>query len=73
MDAIIYTTNTGSTGRYAKLLENKTGIPAYSLAEAKKKVAVGAKIIYLGWILAGAVLWTDRHRSVSGTDEHGES
>lgn len=55
MDAIIYTTNTGSTGRYAKLLENETGIPAYSLAEAKKKVAVGAKIIYLGWILAGAV------------------
>lgn len=44
MDAIIYTTNTGSTGRYAKLLENETGIPAYSFAEAKKKVAVGAKI-----------------------------
>ena len=38
MDAIIYTTNTGSTGQYAKLLAQETGLPAYSLAEAKKRV-----------------------------------
>ena len=35
MDAIIYTTNTGSTERYAKLLAQETGLPAYSLADAK--------------------------------------
>ena len=38
MNAIIYTTNTGSTEHNAKLLAHETGLPAYSLAEAKKKV-----------------------------------
>ena len=55
MNAIIYTTNTGSTERYAKLLARKTGLPAYSLAEAKKRVFAGAEIIYLSWIIAGSV------------------
>ena len=55
MDAIIYTTNTGSTEQYARLLAQKTGLPAYSLAEAKKQVLAGAEVIYLGWIMAGSV------------------
>jgi len=55
MNAIIFTTNTGSTERYAKLLAQKTGLPAYSLAEAKKRVLAGAEVIYLGWIMAGSV------------------
>ena len=55
MNAIIYTTNTGSTERYARLLAQKTGLPAYSLAEAKKRVFAEAEVIYLGWIMAGSV------------------
>ena len=55
MDAMIYTTNTGSTKRYAKLLAQETGLPAYSFIEAKKVVPNGAEIIYLGWIAAGSV------------------
>ena len=55
MNAIIYTTNTGSTEHYAKLLVQKTGLPVYSLAEAKKRVFAGAEVIYLGWIMAGSV------------------
>ncbi len=55
MNAIIYTTNTGSTEHYARLLAQKTGLPAYSLAEAKKRVFAGAEVIYLGWIMAGSV------------------
>ena len=55
MNAIIYTTNTGSTARYAGLLAQKTGLPVYSLAEAKKTVSTGAEVIYLGWIMAGSV------------------
>ena len=45
MNAIIYTTNTGSTESYAKLLAQKTGLPAYSLVEAKKRVFAGAEVI----------------------------
>ena len=55
MNAIIYTTNTGSTEHYAKLLAQKTGLPVYSLAEAKKRVFAGAEVIYLSWIMAGSV------------------
>ena len=55
MNAIIYTTNTGSTERYAKLLAQKTGLPVYSLAEAKKQILAGAEVVYLGWIMAGSV------------------
>jgi len=55
MNAIIYTTNTGSTERYARLLTQKTGLPAYSLADAKDAVPKGAEVIYLGWISAGVV------------------
>ena len=55
MNAIIYTTNTCSTEYYAKLLAQKTGLPAYCLAEAKKEVFVGAEVNYLGWIMAGSI------------------
>ena len=55
INTIIYTTNTGSTECYARLLAQKTGLPVYSLAEAKKRVFAGAEVIYLGWIMAGSV------------------
>lgn len=55
MKAIVYTTNTGSTKRYAELLGNETGLPVYALRDAEKTLSPGAKILYLGWIMAGAV------------------
>lgn len=55
MNAILYTTNTGSTERYARLLAQETGLPAYSLAETKRAVFSGAEVIYLGWLMAGSV------------------
>ena len=55
MNAMIYTSNTGSTAYYAKALALETGLPAYSMAEADKKVQKGAEIIYLSWLMAGAV------------------
>ena len=55
MDAIVYTTNTGSTERYARLLAQETELPAYSLNEAERMVGTGAEVIYLGWIMAGRV------------------
>ena len=55
MKAIVYTTNTGSTEHYAKLLAQETGLPVYSLTEAKNVIPSGSEIIYLGWIAAGSV------------------
>ena len=55
MEAIIYTTNTGSTSQYAKMLAEQTGLPVFSMEEAKSEVEAGSEIIYLGWIMAAQV------------------
>ena len=53
-EAIVYTSNTGYTAAYAKLLSDKTGIPAVPSKELKflKK---GTPIIYMGWIMANHI------------------
>ena len=55
MNAIVYTSNTGFTAQYAGLLGGKLNLPAYSLDMAKRELAAGAEIIYLGWLMAGQV------------------
>ena len=55
MRAIIYTSNTGSTEKYAKILSSQIIVPAYSMKEAAKMIKPGAEIIYLGWIMAGKI------------------
>ena len=55
MDAIVYTSQTGSSKSYAEMLARSTGLPVFSLGEAKGKLSNGAKIIYLGWIMASSV------------------
>lgn len=52
---IVYTSNTGYTAEYAKILGRKTGLPVYDFAEVGKKLAKGTAIIYLGWLMAGQV------------------
>ena len=54
-NAIVYTSNTGYTAEYARLLADKTGLPVYSLEEAIKKLPAGNSIVYLGWLMAGHV------------------
>lgn len=55
MKAIVYTSNTGHTEAYAKILGEKIGLPVYSLSEAGNKLPKGADIIYLGWLFASRV------------------
>ena len=55
MNAIVFTSNTGSTEQYAKLLSEETGIPAYPLSDSAKYIPIGSEVIYLGWIMAGSV------------------
>lgn len=35
-NAIVYTSNTGFTEQYARLLGEKTGLPVYPLSEAER-------------------------------------
>ena len=54
-EAIVYTSNTGYTAQYAALLSNHTGLPVYSLVEARKRLTRSSTILYLGWLMAGRV------------------
>lgn len=54
-NAIVYTTNTGYTAEYAKIIASKTGLLVYSLDEAKKNLPHKSNIIYLGWLMAGRI------------------
>lgn len=65
MTAIVYTTNTGSTKRYAEMLGEKTGFPVFDLGDAAS-VEKGSEILYLGWVMAGAVQGLEQARSVFG-------
>ena len=55
MKAIVYTSNTGHTAKYAKILGEKTSLPVYALGEAKKQLSSGTEIIYLGWLFANGI------------------
>lgn len=55
MQAIVYTSNTGHTAAYARMLGEKTGLPVYALNAAEKELPAGAGIIYLGWLFANSV------------------
>ena len=55
MKAIVYTSNTGHTARYAQLLGEKTGLPVYELTEAEGHISKGTPVIYLGWLFANSV------------------
>ena len=53
--AIVYTSNTGTTAQYARMLEERTGWKAYSLDEAWSALAENTPVLYLGWLMAGQV------------------
>lgn len=54
ISAIVYTSNTGFTRRYAQLLSRAAAIPAYELDSARPAPA-GARVVYLGWLCAGGI------------------
>ena len=47
MKAIVYTSNTGYTARYAKMLSEKTNLPFLTFAEAKDHLSKGDEIIFM--------------------------
>ena len=58
--AIVYTSNTGFTTRYAAILSETLGIPAHPLTEAFKSLPAGTPVIHMGWLMAGRTSDLDR-------------
>ena len=55
MKAIVYTSGTGHTADYARILGEKTGLPVYAMSDALKKLTKETEIIYLGWLWANNI------------------
>lgn len=55
MKAIVYTSNTGFTAQYARILSEKTGLPAMTLEDARNNLPKGTPIVYMGWLFVGSV------------------
>ena len=53
--AIVYLTNTGSTRRYAEMISDITGLPAFALNEAGGRLRLNDRVFYLGWVLQGRI------------------
>ncbi len=53
--AIVYTSNTGFTRRYAKMLGETLHLPVRDLKEAQNSLPQGEAVVYLGWLMAGSV------------------
>lgn len=53
--AIVYTSNTGYTAEYARLLGQRTGVSVLSMDEAKTALPKGTAVIYFGWLMAGQI------------------
>lgn len=53
--AIVYTSNTGHTAKYAAILGRITGLPVYTLENATREIAKGTEIVYLGWLFASSL------------------
>ena len=52
---IVYSSNTGYTEQYAKLLGRALDMPSYKLGNVPE-CHKGAEVIYLGWLFAGKIV-----------------
>jgi len=55
IEAIIYESNAGHTKKYAEILEEKTGIKAYTIKEAAKNVSKKSDVIFMSWVKNGKI------------------
>ncbi|MBR5231756.1 MAG: hypothetical protein IKW00_05855 [Clostridia bacterium] len=55
-DVIVYSSQTGSTAQYARMLSAKAGIPAYELKDALNKVDKETPVLFMSWLMAGKLV-----------------
>jgi hypothetical protein len=65
MISIVYVSNAGSSKRYAEMLSEKTGYPCYAYDDSND--AVGTEVIFISWVMAGAVQGISEARVKFGT------
>ena len=66
MATIIYCSNAGSAKKYAELLSEKTSIPCVDIRNMST-VSADEEIIFIGWIMAGALQGLKEVREAFGS------
>ena len=66
MTVIVYASNTGSAKTYAQMLSEKTGFDAYDISSCGS-VPEGAEVIFIGWVMAGAIQGLSQAREAFGS------
>ena len=51
--AIVYRSNTGYTKKYAEMLSQQTGLPAYDQRTVRDTLPEGTPIVFMGWVRVG--------------------
>src|SRR5574344_1385671 len=54
--AIVFNTNTGFSGSYARMLSDETGIPVFSLKQACHHLSKGDEVFFLGWVMGSRIM-----------------
>lgn len=62
ISAIVYTSGTGFTRRYAQMLSRAAAIPAYDLENRDCLPENGTRVLFLGWLRAGGIVGLSRAR-----------
>ena len=65
INAIVYNSCTGSCKKYAQLMSEATGLPAYSLKEYRR-LKSRRSIAYVGWLFGGIVVGLNKARLHGG-------
>ncbi len=60
MRAVVYNSRMGSTKKYAEWFAASTGLPAYSLDEAKTELAKDDEVIFFSWNLHAKIQEVDK-------------
>ena len=62
ISAIVYTSSTGFTRRYAQMLSRAAALPAYDLESRNSLPENGTKVLFLGWLRAGGIMGLSKAR-----------
>ncbi len=55
LKAVVYTSQTGYTEQYARMLAGRAGLGCYTIKEAKRRLGEEDAYIYMGWLSAGRI------------------
>ncbi len=65
LKAVVYTSQTGFTEQYARMLAGKAGLGCYTVKEAKKRLNKEDEYIYMGWLSAGKIVGLSKAKRLS--------